>query len=510
MAGPMLGMLQQLGGAMFGAQVGQGLGQLALEVVSGTDIGLPLAPKGVAVLLPANITAFGAGLSVPQDDVRLYVALREAAHHRLYGHVAWLEARLLGAVEEYAGGINVDGSRLQELLGGLDPGDPAALQQALESGVFEPEDTPAQAAALARLETLLALVEGWVDMVVTRASKQIPGADVAARGRTPSPGHRRPRRADVRDPGRPRAAPTPAPRGGPALGAARGAPRHRRTRRRLGAPRPPAGPGRPRRPGRLRPRRQRRDRVGHVGAGPAGRQVTADHDPLTDDAVRLLEAWAPSEPGQERLRTEFLQHLATVPEAVHRERATRPPHRVGAGAERGPHPRPARPASQGPALAAVRWAPRTGRPLGRRRGAARGEGGERDRRPAAARSAARSGWTAILHPVAPGSPATTSTCSGSRWPHQARCPGRARSRWTSPGGTSTPCRRPTTASGGWSLPRSPRWASPLSRAQGRRTTQCRRTRSRSGSGSSGSSSGVSWPSAQATPSRKARARARSG
>ncbi len=177
MAGPMMGMLQQLGGAMFGAQVGQGLGQLALEVVSGTDIGLPLAPKGVAVLLPANITAFGSGLSVPQDDVRLYVALREAAHHRLYGHVAWLEARLLGAIEEYAGGINVDGSRLQEMLGGLDPGDPAALQQALESGVFEPEDTPAQAAALARLETLLALVEGWVDMVVTRASKQIPGAE---------------------------------------------------------------------------------------------------------------------------------------------------------------------------------------------------------------------------------------------------------------------------------------------------------------------------------------------
>ena len=177
MAGPMLGMLQQLGGAMFGSQVGQGLGQLALEVVSGTDIGLPLAPKGIAVLLPANITAFGSGLAVPQDDVRLYIALREAAHHRLYGHVAWLEARLLGAVEEYAGGINVDGARLQELFGGLDPRDPAALQQALESGVFEPEDTPAQAAALARLETLLALVEGWVDMVVTRASTQIAGAE---------------------------------------------------------------------------------------------------------------------------------------------------------------------------------------------------------------------------------------------------------------------------------------------------------------------------------------------
>jgi putative hydrolase len=177
MAGPMLGMLQQLGGAMFGGQVGQGLGQLALEVLSGTDIGLPLAPKGVAVLLPANITAFGAGLSVPQDDVRLYIALREAAHHRLYGHVPWLEARLLGAVEEYAAGINVDAGRLQELFGGLDPSDPGALQQALESGVFEPQDTPAQQAALARLETLLALVEGWVDTVVTRASEPVSGAN---------------------------------------------------------------------------------------------------------------------------------------------------------------------------------------------------------------------------------------------------------------------------------------------------------------------------------------------
>jgi putative hydrolase len=175
-AGPMLGMVAQLGGAMFGGQVGQGLGQLALEVLSGTDIGLPLVPAGVAVLLPANVTAFGAGLSVPQEDVRLYVALREAAHHRLYGHVPWLEARLLGAVEEYAGGINVDASRLQDLMGTIDPTNPAGIQQALESGVFEPEDTPAQQAALARLETLLALVEGWVDTVVTAASKPIGGA----------------------------------------------------------------------------------------------------------------------------------------------------------------------------------------------------------------------------------------------------------------------------------------------------------------------------------------------
>jgi putative hydrolase len=40
----------------------------------------------------------------------------------------------------------------------------------LEGGLFEPQKTPAQQAALERLETALALVEGWVDEVVGQAT----------------------------------------------------------------------------------------------------------------------------------------------------------------------------------------------------------------------------------------------------------------------------------------------------------------------------------------------------
>ena len=48
----------------------------------------------------------------------------------------------------------------------------------MQSGMFEPETTPEQKAALARLETLLALVEGWVDAVVADAvGDRLPGAD---------------------------------------------------------------------------------------------------------------------------------------------------------------------------------------------------------------------------------------------------------------------------------------------------------------------------------------------
>ena len=48
-------------------------------------------------------------------------------------------------------------------------GDPGAMEKLLSQGMFEPKATPEQAAALERLETLLALIEGWVQTVVTAA-----------------------------------------------------------------------------------------------------------------------------------------------------------------------------------------------------------------------------------------------------------------------------------------------------------------------------------------------------
>ena len=177
MAGPMQQMMRSVGGAMFGSQIGQAIGTLAVDVVGSTDVGLPLAPAGKAALLPANVATFGEGLEVPVDQVRLYLALREAAHHRLFAHVPWLRAHLVEAVAAYARGIHVDASRLEEAMGSIDPTNPESLQQALTGGMFEPEDTPEQKAALTRLETALALVEGWVDEVVdAAATPHLPAA----------------------------------------------------------------------------------------------------------------------------------------------------------------------------------------------------------------------------------------------------------------------------------------------------------------------------------------------
>jgi len=76
----------------------------------------------------------------------------------------------LNAVETYARGIKVDREAVEEAFGRIDPSNPESMRDAQLEGVFSSDDSPSQQAALARLETALALVEGWVCHVVDRAS----------------------------------------------------------------------------------------------------------------------------------------------------------------------------------------------------------------------------------------------------------------------------------------------------------------------------------------------------
>ena len=175
----LFGMAKQMSSMMFGGQLGQGLGVLSSEVMGAADVGIPLTSDGRAALLPRNITTFGQDLGVDIEQVRLYVALREMAAQRLFVHVPWLRSQLTAAVEAYAAGIHVDRTRIEELSRDIDPSNPESIQDMLSSGVFVPEDSPEQVAALARLETLLALVEGWIDDVVTQAATgRLPGVDM--------------------------------------------------------------------------------------------------------------------------------------------------------------------------------------------------------------------------------------------------------------------------------------------------------------------------------------------
>ncbi len=179
MAGPLLTMMSQMGGMAFGSQLGQALGKLSQEVLTSTDIGLPLGPKGVAALMPDAVEAFAEGLEQPRSEIVTFLAAREAAHHRLFSHVPWLSTQVLATVEAFAKGTKIDMSGIEEFARGFNPAsltDPSEMEQLLNQGIFEPEATPEQTAALDRLETLLALIEGWVQTVVADAlGDRIPG-----------------------------------------------------------------------------------------------------------------------------------------------------------------------------------------------------------------------------------------------------------------------------------------------------------------------------------------------
>ena len=203
MAGPLIGMLGKAGGAMFGSQVGSALGGLAGEVLTASDIGLPLGPAGKAALLPTTSPAFAEGLDVSDDDVLLYLALREAAHQRLFAHVPWLREHLIAAVEDYGRGVSIDISGIEQAMGQLDPTNLEAMQEALAGRpVRAPADRRAEGRARAARDHARA------GRGLGRRGRR-PGhrrADArrgqAAGGHPPPPRRGRPGRADLRGPGR--------------------------------------------------------------------------------------------------------------------------------------------------------------------------------------------------------------------------------------------------------------------------------------------------------------------
>ncbi len=183
--GGLLGHLQpalrQLAGSVFSAQLGHGVGALAADLLSATEVGLPLLSSEDVALLPANIAAFTEGLGVDASEVRLYLAVREGARVRLFSQVPWLGPQLEAAVRDYARNIRIDTDAIEEQVRSMDLQNPGAIQEALQHKLFSPTPTAEQKAALGRLETSLALVEGWVDLVTDQATEgHLP--DAAALG----------------------------------------------------------------------------------------------------------------------------------------------------------------------------------------------------------------------------------------------------------------------------------------------------------------------------------------
>jgi putative hydrolase len=173
-------MLRSFIGTMIATQLGQSIGTLATSVTGAHDVGLPLLDPARAIVIPENIENWAVDLEIAKSEVFIFHALREGAVARLFAHNPWLVSYIQSAVVEYGKGIHIDIDEIQrqaqEAFEGMQAnmpegaGEGEAISFALDNGIFTPEESPAQKSALLKLETVLALIDGWSDEVVSLAA----------------------------------------------------------------------------------------------------------------------------------------------------------------------------------------------------------------------------------------------------------------------------------------------------------------------------------------------------
>ena len=181
---PMAGIFNQMsnamrafGGVIFATQLGETIKTTAGSVTGGADIGIPLLVKNRPALIAINCNAWGAELGIPEAELRYYLALREVAGVRLFNNVPWLREYITNAIKSYSDGIKVNVEKIQEGMAGM-AGLPVdgigtsteALNEAIANGLFTTDETPSQKSAILRLETIAALIEGWIDEVSASAA----------------------------------------------------------------------------------------------------------------------------------------------------------------------------------------------------------------------------------------------------------------------------------------------------------------------------------------------------
>ena len=171
-----LAMMGTFVSSLISSQLGQTIGNLATTVTGANDVALPLTGEIKAQLIPQNLANWGSGLDIDANEVGIYLALRELAAARLFAAAPWLRQQIKAAIASYGKGIRIDITAITEQAqqafdsGQLDFNNPESMTFALSGGLFTPEESETQRAALSNLENILALIEGWIDAVVIEAA----------------------------------------------------------------------------------------------------------------------------------------------------------------------------------------------------------------------------------------------------------------------------------------------------------------------------------------------------
>lgn len=168
------GVTEVVGPLLLGIQAGSMVGHLARRALGEYELPVPRPPSDSLVLVPANVTEFATDWSLSLDDVRLWLCLNEITHHAVLGR-PHVRARLDGLLRSYVAGFRPDPNAFQDKLTALDPTDPMSFQSVLgEPGeLLGAMETPEQQVLLARIEALVAALEGYTDHVMDNVGRTL-------------------------------------------------------------------------------------------------------------------------------------------------------------------------------------------------------------------------------------------------------------------------------------------------------------------------------------------------
>ncbi|MFN2626844.1 MAG: zinc-dependent metalloprotease [Mycobacteriales bacterium] len=172
------GVVHAVGSRVTGFQVGALMAYLASRVLGQYELFLPPGEgAGRLTLVAPNIVEVQRRLDVDPHDFRMWVALHETTHRTQFTAVPWLRAHFAAEVRAFLDASDLDAAALRDRLRAVS----GAILDSLRNrrtgepqpSVIELIQTPAQRAALTRLQALMSLLEGHGDFVMDNVAPDV-------------------------------------------------------------------------------------------------------------------------------------------------------------------------------------------------------------------------------------------------------------------------------------------------------------------------------------------------
>lgn len=168
---------QVLGPFLFGLQSGSMVGELATRAMGQYDLPIPRPAGDELLMVPATIDSFASDWSLPEDDLRMWICVRETVNHAVLS-LSHVRSHLEELIDAYVAAFDPNPSMLEEKLGGIDPADLSSMQDLLgdpETLLGEMENDE-QRQIKAQLRSLLSAVTGYVDHVMDSVGRRLIGS----------------------------------------------------------------------------------------------------------------------------------------------------------------------------------------------------------------------------------------------------------------------------------------------------------------------------------------------